>query len=460
MTAVAVEIGQRIADRYRVISVIARGGMGAVYEAIDERLDRRVAIKVLLQDLVEDRTIAARFEREARAAARLSHPSIVQVFDFGIAADGAAYLVLERVVGRTLATILGTEGRVAPARAADIVEQALGALATAHASGIVHRDIKPPNLMVVASGVGDRELVKVLDFGIAQLKTGTAYTRLTSTGMILGTPAFMAPEQARGEATDARVDVYAMGVVLYCLLTGVSPFHSRDIAEVVMRVLEHTPPRADAIAPGVPPSLAAIAERAMQKRAEHRFPSADAFALALFEWRRDAAHAPVATPAIQPIAEHTAVRSAISIGPPAEPAPVATTVRPSARRSWWVIAIGASLIVAAGLCVAIVLALRVGDAGHAPRASNIGSSGVPPSTARSPAYDVGWGLPVVPGPRVPECERAFACCVAFYTAMLPSQVATCDDRVVSNRAPNCTTLANMFEASIRDTGHEVPSECR
>ena len=159
--------GDRIADRYEIDTVIARGGMGAVYRATDTRTGRAVAVKVVLKELAGDRTALARFEREAMAAARLAHPGVVSVLDFGTTPEGLSYLVMEHVAGRTLAEVLDQEGRLAPARAADIVEQALGGLEAAHAAGIVHRDLKPGNLMLVPSGAGGREIVKLLDFGVA-----------------------------------------------------------------------------------------------------------------------------------------------------------------------------------------------------------------------------------------------------------------------------------------------------
>ena len=278
-------VGARIADRYVVRGVIAQGGMGAVLDAHDEKLARPVAIKVLLRELASDAVSVARFEREARIAARVSHPGLVQVLDSGTVADGSSFLVMERIAGSTLSQVLGAGGRLAPARAADLAEQALGALSAAHAAGIVHRDLKPGNLMVVPLGGDGRELVKVLDFGIAQLKTSSSYARLTQTGAILGTPTFMAPEQAQGGAVDARADVYAMGLVLWCLLTGRRPFEGRDMASVLEQVLSVVPPRADQLAP-VPAELAAIAETAMQKPPASRYPDAAAFASALARWRQ------------------------------------------------------------------------------------------------------------------------------------------------------------------------------
>ncbi len=276
--------GALIARRFRCTGLIARGGMGAVYAARDERLDRQVALKVLRSELGEDPVLIARFQREAIAAARLAHPGIAQVLDFGTTDEGLSYLVMELIQGETFSALLTREKRLAPHRAADLVEQALGALASAHDAGIVHRDLKPGNLMVVPTGAS-RETVKVLDFGIAQIADGEAYTRLTRTGIILGTPAYMAPEQAMGRGVDARTDVYAMGVILWCLLTGQKPFTGADMASVLEALLHSVPPRADQLASGVPPELASIAELAMQKEPERRFQSATAMAQALVALR-------------------------------------------------------------------------------------------------------------------------------------------------------------------------------
>ncbi|MBN8611022.1 MAG: serine/threonine protein kinase, partial [Deltaproteobacteria bacterium] len=278
------EPGTLLAGRYCIKAVIAVGGMGAVYEALDERFGRPVAVKVVLRELAKDPRLVARFEREAGALARLSHPSFVHVHDFGATDDGVSYLVMERVTGTNLGDLLAKEGPLAPERAADLVEQALGALEVAHEAGIVHRDLKPANLMVIASGAS-RELVKVLDFGVAQLRTGEAYSRLTRTGSIVGTPSFMSPEQARGEEIDARSDLYAMGVVLYCLLTGKRPFEGTDLADILHKVRNEPAPSADVRRPGVPPALARIVDRAMEKNASRRYASAREMAQALVTWR-------------------------------------------------------------------------------------------------------------------------------------------------------------------------------
>ena len=286
-------IGQTVGLRYRLDAELARGGMGAVYVATDKRLSRKVAIKVLLSELAGDTKEIERFERETTAVARINHPGIVQVLDVGHEGD-AAFLVMEHVQGRTLSDVLGKDGKLDPMRAADIAEQALFAIGAAHALGIVHRDIKPGNLMLVPTG--GREMVKLLDFGIAQLKTGTAYTRLTQTGAILGTPAFMAPEQARGQECDARTDVYAVGVLLWCMLTGKKPFAGRNMGDTITKVLSEVPMRADRLEPTVPAALAAICDKAMQKDPSARFASAQAFANALVELRTSPRVSQVPTP--------------------------------------------------------------------------------------------------------------------------------------------------------------------
>ncbi len=275
----SIQNGDRIADRYRIESVLATGGMGAVYRANDERLARAVAIKVLLAELASSATQIARFEREAVASARLSHPGIVQVYDFGKTDQGLAYLVMELILGRTLAAVLD-EGRLEPSRAVDLAHQALGALSAAHGAGIIHRDLKPANLMLVPLATG-REHVKILDFGIAQLKSGDAYARLTSTGDIIGTPSYMAPEQARGEACDPRTDVYSMGMVLWSCLTGRRPWGEQHIAQMIVAVQTEMPMRADLVCGDVPKAVALVVEKAIGKRADDRFSSAVEFADAL-----------------------------------------------------------------------------------------------------------------------------------------------------------------------------------
>jgi serine/threonine protein kinase len=450
--------GDRIADRYRVEDVIARGGMGAVYRATDERLERSVAVKVLLTELGDDRVSIARFEREARATAQLSHPSIVSVLDFGTTPEGVSYLVMEHVVGTTLSEILD-RGRLAPGRAADIVEQACGALAVAHAAGIVHRDLKPGNLMIVPIGEGGRELVKVLDFGIAQLKSGTAYTRLTQTGVVVGTPSYMSPEQARGEPCDARTDVYAIGMVLWCCLTGTRPFKKDHVAGLVQAVQAEVPPRADQIVPDVPPMLAAIAAQALEKLPEARFASVSELASRLVAARgvRAASSAAPATrrsPEL-PTAATSAVRpgagSPAPIAPraPIAPAPVAHLAAAPTKRRTWPRVLGCFVALSAILAIAVVVVAVVGIAylKQANLLPTFPSGGLPSPSPRSS------GVPDDPSYGVPLCAQALACCRA-YTEQVQPMMASCDQVVGFSQGdlPSCQRQLEMWRDFAREAG--------
>ncbi len=251
-----------LANRYRLDEVVGRGGMSTVYRATDLSLDRVVAVKVALDPLAEENPVyVARFKREARAAAALSNPGVVTVYDAG--ADGATrYIVMEYVEGRDLAQVLRDEGPLGPARAAHIAEQVADSLAAAHAAGIIHRDIKPGNVMV---GAGDR--VKVLDFGIA--RTQDAVT-LTQTASVLGTAPYMAPEQAMGNPADARSDIYSLGCVLYEMLTGKPPFMAEVPAAVLHQHVRVAPKPPREINPAIPPALDALVLQMLAKAPEDR----------------------------------------------------------------------------------------------------------------------------------------------------------------------------------------------
>ncbi len=305
-----------VVDKYTLMRVLGRGGMGAVYEARHATLSRRFAIKFLLPQLATNREILRRFENEAKAAGGLEHPNLAAVTDFGRADDGAPYIVMEFLEGEDCAKLLRRQERIAVGRAANIIAQACRGLAIAHRASIVHRDLKPENLFVTDAGDGS-DLVKVLDFGIAKLRIADASV-ITGTGATFGTAYYMSPEQARGAGdVDPRTDVWSLGVVLYELLAGRKPFVGEQFLEVIHQILSFEPPPLATLRPDLPPKLVAVIEHAMRKDAAERLPSVTALgeALAPFVSSRPAVEPPRQAQALGPTLATPATRSGkLSLG--------------------------------------------------------------------------------------------------------------------------------------------------
>ncbi len=278
-------IGQLVGERYRIVSRIGIGGMGAVYRAEHTMMRRDLAIKVLLPELSGKDEFARRFEREAESASRLDHPNIITVTDFGRTAEGSLFLVMEFLAGTSLSEAIAG-GPMPPARALAIERQILRALDHAHAAGVVHRDLKPENIMLIERD-GQTDVVKILDFGIAKVTEpqngGSGREALTQAGVIFGTPEYLSPEQALGEAVDARADIYAAGVILYEMLAGRRPFESEDKVKIISMHLAHAPPRIRDVNPNVqlPLPLEQAVLQALEKSRENRFATAAAFLQAL-----------------------------------------------------------------------------------------------------------------------------------------------------------------------------------
>jgi serine/threonine-protein kinase len=283
-------VGTLVGERYRIVSRIGIGGMGAVYRAEHTMMRRDLAIKVLLPELGGKEEFARRFEREAESASRLDHPNIITVTDFGHTADGSLFLVMEFLAGESLTRAI-SRGPMPPARALGIIRQVLRALDHAHAAGVVHRDLKPDNIMLVERD-GQPDVVKILDFGIAKVteplsgktgKDGRPGEALTQAGVIFGTPEYLSPEQALGEPVDARADIYAAGVILYEMLAGRRPFESEDKVKIISMHLAHAPPRVRDVNPSIdlPVPLEQAVLQALEKSREHRFATAAAFLQAL-----------------------------------------------------------------------------------------------------------------------------------------------------------------------------------
>ena len=258
---------QLFADRYRLERRLGVGGMATVQLAFDTRLERYVAVKLLAEHLAEDSSFVSRFRREALAAARLVHPNVVQVFDFGLdEATARSYIVMEFVDGESCAEILRDSGPLGPREAVAVLTQACRGLDYAHRNGVVHRDVKPGNLLRSRDGA-----VKLADFGIAK---AAEQSDITKVGSVLGTAAYLSPEQARGEPAGPASDIYALGVVSYQLLAGRLPYEAASLTDLARQQDSSPPPRLDELVPDVPPALAAAVMVALHRDPEQRYADA------------------------------------------------------------------------------------------------------------------------------------------------------------------------------------------
>jgi serine/threonine-protein kinase len=423
-------VGQHI-SKYRVTEQIGRGGMGTVYRAIDETLHREVAIKVLNTEL-NDPTVARRFRAEAVTVARLNHPGIATIYEL-LQHEGQWLMVMEFVRGETLERLCARKGSLPVEQAADLCMQTLSALAHAHSLGVVHRDLKPAHLMVTDGGS-----VKIMDFGIARV---AGSERLTSVGFMMGTPAYMAPEQVLGQEIDARTDLYATGVVLYHLTTGRLPFKGETPLEMAQSRINDTPTPARAVREDLPAWLAQVLDISLAREPERRFQTALLFREAL---RRGLANLPLETPAPAapppeliataaprslPIVTADSLPVAAQIPrttPPAaemptmatsKPAPsaAATSPKPSTGPRW-----NTTTLAVAGLAALVVIVVGASwmhrrsesstppatdaaaqtPASDAPAASPASSADAPPQPADAPAADASGLTPAPVAPAV------------------------------------------------------------
>jgi serine/threonine-protein kinase len=276
-TTLSAPIGQLLDDRYLVESHIARGGMASVYLGRDVRLDRRVALKIAHPELARDAEFVARFIGEARAVAQLSSPNVVAIFDQGSAGD-LNYIAMEYVPGPTLRELLVARGKLTPREALDVLERVLTGLAAAHDAGIVHRDVKPENVLL-----GDGHAVKVADFGLARAASGISHTR---TGVLIGTAAYLAPEQVADNSSDQRSDVYAAGVMLFELVTGVQPHTGESPLAVAYKHVNSAVPAPSSLQPGLPSAVDALVALATSRDPDLRPPDARHYLHAITEVRR------------------------------------------------------------------------------------------------------------------------------------------------------------------------------
>lgn len=379
----------RTLGKYELRSVLGRGATGTVYEGWDPVIARKVAIKTVnLPPAGEAQDDLARFRREAQAAGRLSHPGIVAAYDYG-EIETLAYIVMEFVDGRTLKSLLEGDERLPLPAALRVMNDVLEALEYSHGRGVVHRDIKPANVILTAEG-----RAKVADFGIARIES----SNLTQAGTVMGTPAYMSPEQFMGQVVDRRTDIYACGVLLYQLLTGERPFEG-SLTAVMHKALNTTPLPPSELAVTAPPVLDAVVARAMAKRPDDRYGSASQFARAI----QDAVAAPAAPP---PLVEDATIVSP----PPAQPVPTRGRSRP--------LALGVAGL-AATLGIAAWLLLAPARTGDGPALAPV----PPPGDAPAQPQDGAKLLPGVPdpslAPNAPEPRQGTPQDLAFQSPRVP-----------------------------------------
>jgi serine/threonine protein kinase len=269
-------IGTVLDQEYRLVRTVSEGGMGTVYEAIQLRLDRRVAVKIMGGDLTQNPEALARFRREVKVMSQLVHPHVVQLLDFGTTTSNQPYLVTEYLEGEDLQLRLDRVQRLSLTTTLSILRQVASALSAIHARAIVHRDLKPANVFLLAID-GAPEFVKVVDFGISKVKTSS--TELTHPASIMGTPEYMSPEQAsaRVDDVDHRSDQWALACLVWKMLTGRPPFTGGSLNELLDRVVNHEPPSLLAVAPELPPELDRVLRRALTKRQAGQFATVTAF---------------------------------------------------------------------------------------------------------------------------------------------------------------------------------------
>jgi len=279
-------VGRTIGEKFALEALIGAGAMGAVYRARQIALEKAVAVKIMHRGLLADPTFATRFHREAKAASRLDHPHSIRILDFGEEPDGLLYIVMDYLDGRDLLRVIQEDWPLPAWRVAEMLSQALSALAVAHDMGVLHRDLKPENIMVLRHVNDDgspADVIKVLDFGIAKITdnrdsdrppVSSTYAKLSTGGMLVGTPAYMSPEQAQGEPLDARSDLYSVGVILYQILTMCLPFEAASAVGLLLKHVHEKPPLPSSVSSAVHPGLEAVCLKAMSKQRKDRYPNA------------------------------------------------------------------------------------------------------------------------------------------------------------------------------------------
>jgi eukaryotic-like serine/threonine-protein kinase len=313
----SLEIGQVIENKYRINRLIGEGGMGAVYEGENVRINRRVAIKVLHAAFTGNAEVMQRFEREAQAAGRIGNDHILEVLDLGSLDDGDRFIVMEFLDGDSLSGRIKDVGRLMPQQLAPLIRQVLVGLGAAHRAGIVHRDLKPDNIFVLREKAGKSDFVKLIDFGISKFQplSGDGM-KMTRTGSVMGTPYYMSPEQASGtQEADQRSDIYSVGVIMYESLTGHVPFDGATFNQLMFKIVLSDVPALESLVPDVDPAFASLVRKAMARDVSQRFQSTEEFVAALDAWSHSGAAVSVPAPAAPGMHLPAGVRSSMVSAP-------------------------------------------------------------------------------------------------------------------------------------------------
>ncbi len=375
-------VGRVLESKYELLECLGEGSMGRVYRGRRRLIGDEVAIKILNQKYVKEAAALERFRREAQAAAKLHHPNVVIIYDYGeaIREDAPGYIIMELIQGRSLRAILIDEGRLAPERAVLLMREICAGVGAAHRNNVIHRDLKPDNIMVIPAGViGETETAKVVDFGIAKLRDTASVKSLTETGVVMGTPYYMSPEQCRAEPLDSRSDVYSLATMLYEMLAGSPPFTAASVTGVVVKHLTEPPPQLPADL-DVPPQIDQVIQRALSKDPELR--QADATVLArelqsaLRHGGRDTALPAQSqtlrdlVPATRPVAAFSSQGYATTKSPLLQQSTNVDVVQPTPRSLKPVIIAAAAVVLLVGALIVVwMMVNRHGDTNRSPQST-------------------------------------------------------------------------------------------